>query len=239
MRKREFLAGSLCALRPASIRAQAMEDHTVWKFNSLDSIGGIRPRIEGAPRVIQVGSQSAIQFDGVADALFIDEHPMAGFSTFTFEAVFRPDGGAASQRWFHIASIDPKTGMDSLPTGIKDPNPRFTFEMRMSDSQNWYLDAFTHGDGYSKGLEYSDKTHIIGPWYVVAQTFDGAIYRSFVNGQMQGSASLAFKPQGPGHTSIGTRINRLNYFKGAVYEARFTPRALPPEQFLQLPPGLA
>jgi Concanavalin A-like lectin/glucanases superfamily len=238
MRKRQFLAGLFCALNPNPTRAQAVDDHIVWKFDNLDSIGGVKPRIEGAPRVIHIGSQRVIQFDGVADALFLDIHPMAGFSTFTFEAIFRPDGGAVSQRWFHIASIDPKTGVDSLPTGIRDPNPRFTFEMRMSDSYNWYLDAFTHGDGYSKGLEFSDKQHPVGPWYVVAQTFDGAVYKSFVNGQLQGSAPLAFKPQGPGHTSIGTRINRLNYFKGAVYQARFTSRALPPEQFLRLPPDL-
>jgi hypothetical protein len=239
MRKRQFLAGLFCALHPAPIRAQALDDHIVWKLDNLESIGGVRPRIEGTPRVIRVGSQSAIQFNGVADALFLDIHPMAGFSTFTFEAIFRPDGGAASQRWFHIASIDPVTGMDSLPTGISDPNPRFTFEMRMSDSYNWYLDAFTHGYGYSKGLEFSDKQHPVGPWYVVAQTFDGSVYKSFVNGQIQGSAPLAFKPQGPGHTSIGTRINRLNYFKGAIYQARFTPRARPPEQFLRLSPDLA
>ncbi len=172
MQKRKFLLGLCGALQPAALRAQALDGQTVWMFDNLHSIGGAVTRVEGSPRIVRTGAGNAIQFDGVADALFIDNHPMAGFSTFTFEAIFRPDGGAVSQRWFHIASVDPKTGMDSLPTGIRDPNPRFTFEMRMSDSDNWYLDAFTHGDVYSKGLEFSDKTHPVGPWYVVAQTFD-------------------------------------------------------------------
>ena len=40
-----------------------------------------------------------------------------------------------------------------------------------------------------------------------------------------GEAEIAFKPQGEGATSLGTRINRRNYFKGAIRQARFTPRA--------------
>ncbi len=34
-----------------------------------------------------------------------------------------------------------------------------------------------------------------------------------------------------GRASVGTRINRVNYFRGAVREARFTPRALAPDAF--------
>ncbi|MNE93475.1 hypothetical protein D3C80_1913320 [compost metagenome] len=65
----------------------------------------------------------------------------------------------------------------------------------------------------------------------MAQTFDGTTYRAFVNGELQTEADIAFKPQGPGRSSVGTRINRVNYFNGAVREARFTPRALTPDQF--------
>jgi hypothetical protein len=38
-----------------------------------------------------------------------------------------------------------------------------------------------------------------------------------------------------GRSSIGTRINKRDYFKGAVLMARMVPRALPPEQFLKMP----
>ena len=41
-------------------------------------------------------------------------------------------------------------------------------------------------------------------------------------------------PQGAGRTSVGVRINKLFYFKGAVRVARFTRRALPPSEFLKL-----
>jgi len=33
---------------------------------------------------------------------------------------------------------------------------------------------------------------------------------------------------------VGTRINRVNYFKGALRQARFTHRALAPDEFLKL-----
>jgi hypothetical protein len=52
---------------------------------------------------------------------------------------------------------------------------------------------------------------------------------------MQGEGELHMTPQGPGHSSIGTRINRRDFFKGAIFEARFTPRALEPEDFLKMP----
>jgi hypothetical protein len=34
---------------------------------------------------------------------------------------------------------------------------------------------------------------------------------------------------------LGTRIDLRDYYKGAVYEARFTRRALPVGEFLKLP----
>jgi hypothetical protein len=69
----------------------------------------------------------------------------------------------------------------------------------------------------------------------VAQTYDGKTYRSYVNGVLQGEAEVAYAPQGPGHMMVGVRMNHVNWFKGAVAEARFTPRALTPDEFLKVP----
>jgi hypothetical protein len=35
---------------------------------------------------------------------------------------------------------------------------------------------------------------------------------------------------------IGSRMNHVNYYHGAIAEARFTPRALTPDEFLKVPP---
>ena len=79
---------------------------------------------------------------------------------------------------------------------------------------------------------FADKLHPIGRWYHVAQVYDGRWYRSYVNGELQGEAEVAFKPQAPGRASVGVRMNKVNYFRGAVAKARFTPSALPAAEFM-------
>jgi hypothetical protein len=224
----------LVACAPAMV-AQA-PGQVVWTFDRLDAIGGLKTTVEGQPRVIDTPIGKAIEFDGVDDAIWIEKHPLAGAATFTLEAIFRPDGGAFEQRWFHLAERDPKTRLLASaehPTTGQDANPRFLFEIRVLENA-WYLDAFVNGPGYNRALMFKDKRHQVGQWYHVAQTYDGKIFRSYVNGVLQGEAAIAFTPQGEGATSLGTRINRRNYFKGAIRLARFTTRALPPDQFLTL-----
>ena len=146
----------------------------------------------------------------------------------------------SSSAGFTSPSAIPKTGLlasaDHPKTG-QDANPRFLFELRAVEN-NWYLDAFVNGPGYNRALMFKDKLHPVGQWYHVAQTYDGKMFRSYVNGALQGEAEIAFKPQGEGATSLGTRINRRNYFKGAIRQARFTPRALTPDQFLKIKQGM-
>ncbi len=230
-------AAIACGLgAPVFLAAQAAPRQITWTFDRLDKIGGVETKVEGNPKIVDTPLGKAIEFDGVDDAIWIEQHPLAGAETFTFEAFFRPDGGAVEQRWFHLASRDPKTGALANATGgTQDPNSRFLFELRVVDGKMWYLDAFVNGEGYNRALMFKDKLHPIGQWYHVAQTFDGKMFRSYVNGELQGEAEVAFKPQGPGAASVGTRINRVNYFHGAVRQARFTPKALTPDQFLKLP----
>ena len=195
-----------------------------------------RPPSKATRRVVDTPLGKAIEFDGVDDAVWIEKHPLAGAATFTFEAIYRPDGGAFEQRWFHLAERDPKTGLLASaehPKTGQDANARFLFELRVVEN-SWYLDAFVNGPGYNRALMFKDKLHPVGQWYHVAQTYDGKMFRSYVNGVLQGEAEVAFTPQGEGATSLGTRINRRNYFKGAIRQARFTPRALAPDQFLKL-----
>ncbi len=194
----------------------------VWTFDRLADIGGVRTTVEGAPALIDSPYGRAVRFDGVDDALFIEEHPLAGARTFTFEAIFRPDGGAFEQRWMHLA--------EEAPEGQEPSQTRFLFEIRVVRDR-WYLDAFTRGPGYNHTLIFPEKLYPCGEWRHVAQTYDGTMYRSYVDGELQGEHPIAFTPQGPGRASVGCRMNRVNYFNGAVRQARFTHAALPPERF--------
>lgn len=227
-RRREILAGAgaIAAGWGTAHGAEAdpaiPRDQVVWTFDRLADIGGAPTRVEGDPKLVDSPWGRAIQFDGVDDRLLIERHPLAGAAAFTFEALFRPDGGAHAQRWFHLAEDPP------APGGA--PGTRLLFEIRVFGDR-WCLDAFANGPGYKQTLIFPDKLHPVGRWSHVAQTYDGATYRSYVDGQLQGEAAIAFKPQGPGRASVGARMNGVDYFKGAVREARFTPRALSPERF--------
>jgi hypothetical protein len=200
---------------------------TVWTFDRLDAIAGHPTTIEGAPFLIDGPGGKAVKFDGEDDALFIDNHPLAGAARFTFEAVFRPDGGAFEQRWFHLQEYDAVSQAQGQP-----PGTRFLFEIRVEGNE-WWLDAFIKGPGYNQVLIFPEKRHPIGQWFHVAQTYDGTTYRAYVDGELQGQAVVAFTPQGAGRSSVGCRMNRVNYFNGAIREARFTPLALSPQQFSQ------
>jgi hypothetical protein len=201
----------------------------VWTFDRLDKIGGLSVTVLGHPQVVKTPLGKAIQFNGMDDALFINKHPLAGLKTFTFEAIFRPDGGAEEQRWFHLAEQDPKTG--------KDTDTRFLFEIRVIQNQ-WCLDAFVNTPQASHALMFRNLLHPLNTWHAVAMVYDGEEFSSYVDGELQGKFAIHFDPEGPGHSSIGTRINKVNYFKGAVRMARFTPRALTPNDFLKVPAEL-
>ena len=204
-------------------------DRTTWSFDRPDILGSAAIHVEGSPRKIETPAGPAEQFDGAHDAVFVDAHPLAGAGQFTAQAVFRPDGGDFEQRWMHLAETDPKTG--------KDTGTRFLFEIRVVEDR-WYLDAFTKGPGYNQTLAIPAKTFPVRRWYAVAMTFDGTMFRSYVDGVMQAEAPIDYKPQGPGHASLGTRINRADYFKGAMYQLQFLGRALPPQEQLKVPAGL-
>jgi hypothetical protein len=201
----------------------------IWRFDNIDSIGGHPTTVLGHPHLVDSPYGKAVEFNGVNDALFVDVHPLAGASTYTWEVILRPDiDGAQAQRFFHLSELDPATGNDT--------GNRMLFEIRIVKGQ-WCLDSFAQSsNGSHRTLLNCDDLHPLGQWYRVTAVYDGKMLRNYVGDELQGEGELALVPQGPGHTSIGTRIDRRDYFKGAVLMARMTPRALDPENFLKMPP---
>jgi hypothetical protein len=202
-----------------------MQAQEVWTFDRIDKIGGHPTTVLGHPRVIDTPNGKAVEFNGVDDGLLIAVHPLAGAETFTWEAVFRPDGGNAEQRWFHLEE-KPATGVDT--------NNRMLFEIRVIDGR-WCLDAFNKSSADQKALMNRNNLHPLGAWFHVAAVYDGKEFRSYVDGVQDGAAQVRLAPQGAGQTMVGVRMNKLFYFKGAVHMARFTRRALTPAEFLKVP----
>ncbi|MEY4938401.1 MAG: hypothetical protein RIQ93_136 [Verrucomicrobiota bacterium] len=233
-----IVCGLLFIWMPLRSAGSEAAQQITWNFDRLHQIGGVATKVDGSPKIISSPVGKALEFDGIGDSLLIEQHPLAGAATFTFEAIFRPDGGATQQRWFHLAEIDPVTGRaTSEGKTTTEPNARFLFEIRVVEGGQWYLDAFINGPGYNRALMFATKLHSLGKWYHVAQVYDGKMYRSYVNGVLQGEAAVDFKPQGPGRASVGARMNKVDYFRGGITWARFTPRALSASEFKTLPPN--
>lgn len=190
-----------------------------WQFDNVTKIGGHRATALGHPHVIRTQKGKAIEFNGADDALFLDVHPLAGAETWTWEVIFRPDaGGSPEQRFFHLQ----EDGSDN----------RMLFEIRLTGHE-WCLDSFAKSGDASLALMDRQKLHPAGAWYHAAAVYDGHEFRNYVDGVLENKGELKLAPQKPGRTSIGVRINKVNYFKGAVREARMTPRALSVSEFLK------
>jgi len=227
---RDGIAALAVGMLACAVGGQTASDSqaTIWRFDNIDSIGGHPTHVLGHPHLVDSPYGKAVAFNGVDDALFVDVHPLAGASAYTWEVIFRPDAdGAQAQRFFHLSEIDPATG--------EDTGNRMLFEIRIVKGQ-WCLDSFAFSNGSARTLLNCDDLHPLGAWYRITAVYDGKMLRNYVGEEMQGEGELHLTPQRPGHSSIGTRIDRRDYFKGAVFEARFTPRALKPEEFLKMPP---
>jgi len=221
---RMTLALVLTAVCALPITAQEL-----WRFDQTAALGGHATRVLGHPRVIPTEYGNAVAFNGVDDVLQVDVHPLAGAATWTWEMIFRPDAdGAAAQRVFHLQARDPATGQDSAD--------RMLFEIRIVKGQ-WCLDSFATSAGEHATLLNCDKLHPLGQWFRVTAVYDGTTLKNYVADEEQGEAALKLTPQAAGHSSAGARANLQDYFKGAILEARFTPRALSVQEFLKIPPA--
>ena len=191
-----------------------------WNIDNLKKIGGNRVEALGDPKIIETGKGKAIVFDGVDDGIFIDNDPVAGAEAFTIEAIFRPGaGGGKEQRWLHIEDTE-------------NAETRVLLEIRL-DGNEWFLDTFIKSGDNRSPLYAENFKHPVGQWFHVALVYDGKEMRHYINGQLELFGKITAKPFGKGITSIGVRQNKVYWFKGAVRKARFTNRALSPDQFMK------
>ena len=191
-----------------------------WNIDNLKKIGSQTVEVLGDPKVVETDKGKATIFDGIDDGIFINNNPIAGADAFTVEAVFRPDaGGGKEQRWLHI---EDKENVET----------RALLEIRLNGNE-WFLDTFIKSGDNRAPLYAENFKHPVGQWFHIALVYDGKEMRHYVNGKLEMSGSVTAKPFGRGVTSIGVRQNKVYWFKGAVRKARFTNRALSPDQFMK------
>lgn len=210
----------ILALTNFAQEATPRKKSTVWKISNLKNIGGNKVEILGEPKIIETDKGKAVWFDGIDDGIFLDVNPLENFREFTVEAIFRPDAdGAKEQRWLHIEDSE-------------NVESRVLLETRLNGGE-WFLDTFIKSGENRSALFAENFKHQTGKWFHVALVFDGAEMRHYVDGKLELSGKISIKSFGKGRTSIGVRQNKIYWFKGAVRKARFTNRALLPDNFMK------
>lgn len=203
------LVVAACAATPPSAAT------TVWTLSDASKVESHVTEIVGAPRIQGSGKETAIVFGGKADGIFVPVNPIEGWSTFTIEVRFKPDGtgGGEEQRFLHIED------------GRKQ---RVLLETRVTADKQWALDTFLFQDADHR-LTLLDRTklHPTDRWYWIALVYDGKTMSHYIDGVLELEGEVAFAPMAAGRTSLGVRQNLVSWFKGSIAEARFTPEALP------------
>lgn len=186
----------------------------IWQIHGTTSIAGHSPQVLGAPRAVLEDGRHAVRFNGVSDGLIVPNNPVQGRAAFTVEVLFKPDGdGPTEQRFVHFEDTGRNRGL---------------IETRVTRDRRWYLDTYLHVGATDKGVTLVDKEklHPCDRWYWAALVYDGRVMSHFVNGVKEKEGAIAFGPMTEGRTSIGVRLNEVFWFKGAIAELRFHPRAI-------------
>ena len=174
--------------------------------------------LSGSPKLIDCAYGKAAWFDGEDDGLWLDELPLKGLTEFTVEMIFCPDSAQPpfEQRMLHIG---------------EDRGDRMLLELRAIDG-NWYFDGYAASGANKKALIDEQLTHPLGEWYHVAFVVTPNSLTTFVNGKQELTEAFSFLPIQTGATSIGTRIDKRSWFKGAIYKIKITPQAIKPIDFM-------
>jgi hypothetical protein len=241
----KLLAAAIIALAVPALAAFGHAQQAItWRFDNLTRIGDAQVTTVGTPQVVDTPIGKAIHFEGhgntnssnpqsgnqtgnpAGDALLLNTAPLSGDATYTFEVIFRPSSkGAPAQRFFHM--------QDSTSQS------RRMFEIRIVNNQ-WCLDTVAidlRGGPEQHGVTLvCDAAHLhpLDRWHAIAATNDGKTLRGYVDGELQGEITITLQPLPPGTTSVGTRIDKRDFFTGDIYSARFTPSVLAPADFLKL-----
>lgn len=193
------------------------EAKTEWLLANLLQSKSSNVEISGNPKIVSSPYGEAVSFNGIDDAFFLNELPLQSLQEFTVEMIFKPEAnGLFEQRILHIGE------------STKD---RMLLEIRAVDS-NWYFDGYVASGINKKALIDEKLIHPLEKWYHVAFVVTPKSLTTFVNGKQELYLDFPFLSIESGQTSIGVRMNKVCWFKGAIYKIRITPRQITPIDFM-------
>ena len=189
-----------------------------WQLGDLNKSIPVGDSRSGNPVTIDSPFGEAVLFDGKQDGLLVDKNPLVNLRQFTVEVIFRPDPkGLAEQRFLQMGEVN---------------GERMMLETRLTSDDQWYLDAYIKSGDSSKALIDKNKLHPAGEWYHLAFVVDNGKMDTYVAGKHELEGRVPFAPFKTGRTSIGVRMNKVYWFKGAIARIRVTPKCLTSSEFI-------
>jgi hypothetical protein len=208
------------------LSAQDTAYYETWNISRLDTIGGHPVTFLGNPVVVSTETGDAVEFDGDGDRLLVDANPIGTAKEFTVEVIFWPDAcypENTDPRFLHIQDpADPK-------------NKRVMIELRLNSSNECYLDGFMLTDIDNLTLIDENLTHPTETWLHAAITYKEGIFTTYVNGVQELSGNVSYQDLilgESGKTSLGSRMDERNWFRGKIKTVKVTRKALSPADFL-------
>ena len=183
----------------------------IWQLRSTGKVGTHTPSVIGSPQQRVTTSDTSLFFDGKDDGLTIPAIPLEGWPAYTVELRFNPaSDGPREPRILHFEDEEGNRG---------------TLEARITEDGRWYLDAFLKNGRTGERVTLMDasKQHPTGVWHTVALTYDGRSMSAYVDGKREAQAEISMGGFTRGNTSIGMRLNRVNWFRGTVSKVAFYP----------------
>lgn len=212
-----FISFSFASYAQNSVIQKDTTIKTEWLLANLLQSKSSNVEINGNPQVVSSPYGEAVSFDGIDDALFLDELPLQGLQEFTVEMIFKPEiNGTFEQRVLHIG---------------ESRGDRMLLEIRAVDS-NWYFDGYAASGTNKKALIDEKLIHPLEQWHHVAFVVTPKNRITFVNGKQELIEDFPFLPIETGQTSIGVRMNKVNWFKGTIYKIRITPKQISSKDFM-------
>ncbi|MES2573569.1 MAG: LamG-like jellyroll fold domain-containing protein [Bacteroidota bacterium] len=191
---------------------------TEWILSNLFREKSDSIEINGTPQLVTSPYGEAVYFDGIDDAIFLKEMPLKSLQEFTVEMIFKPETNAPfEQRVLHIG---------------ESREDRMLLEIRAVNT-NWYFDGYACSGTNKKALIDEKLIHPLGQWYHVAFVVTPKSLTTYVNGKKELYEDFTFLPIETGQTSFGVRLNKVSWFKGAIYKIRITPKQTDSKDFMK------
>jgi hypothetical protein len=193
-----------------------------WNIDNLSKIGGHPVSVYGSPVVKDFPEGRAMVFDGVDDGVIVHGCPLDASAGFTIEIFVRPDSSYPKnieQRFLHIQHPGNKYR-------------RMLLELRLTGKHEWFVDTHIRADSMKLTCLARDFPHPVNAWHHIAFVYSNGVAAHYVDGVKEMTGRIDYIPVDSANVSIGMRMDKRSYFKGAIGTMRMTRRALDPSEFM-------